>query len=231
MHIKASTKLIKLSFILLAVVSLDVQAAFHDSRAGKWEFFLAPQVTNSKSLQGENGTDAIINKASALGFGFGYNVNHHIELSMIFASSSSNYSSTRVIENDPENPLIPNGPKTFTSSIYTSSINFGFTWNLLSTPFTPYITANLGSTYVDSGVPTGEITTGCWYDYWYGYVCYPYVQTYTATELNYGAGVGLRYDFNRRLYMKGGVSQNYLDLNSSNTPVFTTYQFIFGFMF
>ena len=230
MHIKTSTKLIKSSFILLAVFSTNAQAEFYDSRAEKWEFFLAPQVTNSKSLQGESGTDAIINKASALGFGFGYNVNHHVELTMLFTLSSSNYTSTRIIDNDPEG-IIPNGPRTFTSSIYTSSINFGFTYNLLSTPFTPYISANIGSTYIDSGVPTGEITTGCWYDYWYGYVCYPYAQTYTSTEINYGAGVGLRYDFNRKLYMKGGVSQNYLELNSTNTPVFTTYQFIFGFMF
>jgi len=230
MYIKTGSKLIKLSFILLAVISLNAQAAFIDSRAEKWEFFLAPQLTNSKNLEGADGTGAIINEASALGFGFGYNVNHHIELTMIFASSSSNYSRTIVVDNDPEG-IIPNGPKTISSSIYTSSINLGFTWNLLSTPFTPYITANVGSTYVDSGVPTGEITTGCWYDYWYGYVCYPYAQTYTSTEINYGAGVGLRYDFNRKLYMKGGVSQNYLDLNSTNTPVFTTYQFIFGFMF
>ena len=231
MYIKTSAKLIKSSFVLLAVFSTNAQAEFYDSRAEKWEFFLAPQVTNSKSLDGENGTDASINKASALGFGFGYNVNHHVELTMLFASTSSNYSTTRNIDNDPDDPNNPTEPKTITSSIYTSSLNFGFTWNLLSTPFTPYISANIGSTYIDSGYPTGEIVSGCWWDYWYGYVCYPYAQTYTSTEINYGAGVGLRYDFNRKLYMKGGVSQNYLELNSTNTPVFTTYQFIFGFMF
>jgi len=102
---------------------------------------------------------------------------------------------------------------------------------LLSSALTPYISANLGTTYIDSGVPTGNIGTACWRDPWWGYICSPSVQTYTSTEFNYGAGIGLRYDFSRKLYIKAGVAKNYLALNSSNTPDFTSYQFIFGFMF
>ncbi len=49
--------------------------------------------------------------------------------------------------------------------------------------------------------------------------------------VNYGAGLGLRYDFNRKVYIKGGVSKNILDINSTNTPDFIMYQFIFGLMF
>jgi len=149
----------------------------------------------------------------------------------LFSSSNGNYSGTRIIDNDP--PLLdqPNGPQKFTSKLYTSTLDFGFTYNLLSGPFTPYISANIGSTYVDSGVPTGNIVTGCWWDPWWGYVCTPQAQTYTSTVINYGAGIGLRYDFSRKLYIKGGVAKNYLDINSSNTPDFTSYQFIFGFMF
>ena len=59
----------------------------------------------------------------------------------------------------------------------------------------------------------------------------PQAQTYTSTEFNYGAGAGLRYDFNRKLYIKGGINLNVIDISSSNTADFTTYQFTFGFMF
>ncbi len=225
-------KLMKPLFIISLFFSMNTQAAFYDSRAEKWAFFLAPQFTNSKVLQFTNGAEADINEHSSVGFGFAYNLNAHIELGATFASSNSNYVGTRIIDNDPEDPDNPNGPQKFTSNMYTSSIDFNFTYNLLSTPFTPYITANIGSTYIDSGVPTGDIISGCWWDPWWGwYVCGPTALTYTTTELNYGAGVGLRYDFNRKLYIKGGVAKNYIDLNSSNTPDFTTYQFIFGFMF
>jgi len=231
MHNKTSIRLFKAASTLLLFVSMNVDAAFLDSRAEKWEFFLSPTITNSKVLQFDNGAEADINKRSSLGFGFGYNVNRHIELTVLFSSSNSNYSGTRIIDNNPEDPNIPNGPQKFSSNLYTSSLDFGFTYNFLSTPFTPYISANIGSTYIDSGVPTGNIVTGCWWDPWWGYVCTPQAQTYTTTAINYGAGIGLRYDFNRKLYIKGGVAKNYLDINSSNTPDFTSYQFIFGFMF
>ena len=215
--------LVKSIFIIGAFISINA-FAFSDSRSEKWEFFLAPQFINSKLLQFDNGAEADINERSSLGFGLGYNINHRIELSMLFAASNSNYSGKRIFEDGSE-------PEKFTANLYTSSINFDFTYNFLSTPFTPYISANIGSTFIDSGIPTGDIITGCWWDPWWGYICSPRAQTYTSTEFNYGAGIGLRYDFNRKLYIKGGVAKNYIDLGSSNTADFTTYQFIFGFMF
>lgn len=222
---KTASKFIKLSFILLAVISLNVQAEFFDSRVKKWEFFLAPQMTNSQVIQFDGGAEADISKRSTIAFGFGYNINHHIELDLSFASSNANYTSTVVSGDDPTNT------ETSTNSLYTSSINFGFTYNLLKNPFTPYISAKIGSTYIDSGVLTGNVGTGCWYYPYWGYVCGPVAQTYTSTELNYGAALGLRYDFNRKLYIKGDVGKNYIDVDNSNTNGFITYRFIFGFMF
>jgi len=217
---------IKSALILLTFISMNAHAAFNDSRVKKWSFFLAPMFTNSKVLQFNNGAEADINEHSNLGFGFSYNLNAHIELGGTFASSNANYVGTRILDDG------SNTPEKFTSNMYTSSIDFNFTYNLLSTPFTPYITANIGSTYIDSGLPTGDIASGCWWDPWWGwYVCGPVALTYTTTELNYGAGAGLRYDFSRKLYIKGGVAKNYIDLNSTNTPDFTTYHFIIGFMF
>lgn len=219
------TKIIQITVTLLAMSSMNSQAAFNDSRVKKWEFFLAPQVTNSKLLQFENGAEADINKRSSLGFGMGYNINAHIELSLEFSSSDGNYTSTVIPEDPNESPV------TSTQSLYTSSLDFGFTYNFLSTPFTPYATARIGSTYIDSGLYTGNVGTGCWwYPYW-GYVCGTVAQTYTSTEFTYGAALGLRYDFNRKLYIKGDVGKNYIDLGNSNSTDFTTYRFIFGFMF
>jgi len=215
---------VKLLFIALSFISTNAHA-YNDSRADKWEFFLAPQVTNSKVLQFDNGAEADINKRSSLAFGFGYNLNANVEFDVQFASSNANYTSTAIPENPTETPTKSS------SSLYTSSINFGVTYNFLKSPLTPYVSANIGSTYIDSGIPTGKIVTGCyWYPY-YGYICGPIEETYTSTEFNYGAGIGLRYDFNRKVYIKGGVGKNYIDINSSNTPDFTTYHFIFGFMF
>lgn len=219
------TKVIKFSFILLIMVSSNAYSAFYDSRMKKWEVYLAPQITDSKDLQFDNGASANIEKDSSLGFGFGYNINSHIELALEFVSNNSNYTGTAIPEDPNQAPVASSG------SLYTSTINFGFTFNFLSTPFTPYVTANLGSTYIDSGVFTGNVGTGCWYYPYWGYVCGPVAQTYTSTELTYGAALGLRYDFNRKLFIKGEARKSYIDSNSNNDPDFDSLRFIFGFMF
>lgn len=225
MHNKPGTKLLKLCLIWLAVISSNVQADFYDSRVKKWEFYLAPQITDSKDLQFENGATANLEQDSSLGFGVGYNLNSHIELALEFVSNDTNYTSTAIPEDPAESPVTSSG------SIYTSTINFGFTFNFLTTPFTPYVTANLGSTYIDSGVYTGNVGSGCWWYPYYGYICGPVAQTYTSTELSYGAALGLRYDFNRKLYMKGEARKSFIDMGNSNTPDFDTARLIFGFMF
>lgn len=215
------------AFLLLLSGLLFSTAAysFKDSRDEKWEFFLAPQFTNSKLLKFDNGAEADINERSGLGFGFGYNLNKHVELNMLFTSSNANYTGTRILDNTSKTK------EKFVANLYTTSINFGFTYNLLSTPFTPYISGEFGSTYIDSGIPTGDITTVCWWDPWWGYICTPSAQTYTARKFNYGAEIGLRYDFNRKFYIKGGIGENLVDIDSSNTANFITYRFLFGFMF
>ncbi len=199
--------------------------AFKDSRDEKWEFFLAPQFINSKLLQFDNGAEADISSRSSLGFGLGYNLNKHVELSFAFASSTANYTGTRILDDGSDTA------KKFTANMYTSSINFGVTYNFFSSAFTPYVSANIGSVYIDSGIPTGNISSVCWWDPWWGYYCGPVAETYTSTELTYGLGLGLRYDFNRKFYLKGGVNQSYLDINSSNTADFIAYRLTFGLMF
>lgn len=218
-------------FLLLSTVLTSNAQAFNNSRAEKWEFFLVPMFTNSKLLQFDNGAEADINERSGLGFGFGYNLNRNIELTMVFSSSSSNYTGTRIIFNDPEDPDNPNGPQNFTSNMYTSSLDFGFTYNFLQSALTPYISGNFGATFIDSGVPTGNIGAVCWWDPWWGYVCSPSAQTYTTTKSHYGAGIGLRFDFNRESFIKGGITNTRIELDSSNTPDFVTYNLTFGLMF
>ena len=183
-------------------------------------------LTKDPSIFNSETGNCFKNEHSSLGFGLSYNLNKHIELGTSFASGNSNYVGTRILDDG------SNTPEKFTSNMYTSNINFNFTYNLLSTPFSPFITANLGSSYIDSGVPSGDVINVCRWDPWWGtYICGPVSLTYTTSEMNYGAGAGLRYDFSQKLYIKGGVYKNYIDLNTTNTPDFTSYQFIFGAMF
>jgi opacity protein-like surface antigen len=182
-----------------------------------------PTVTNAKVVHFQNGAEADISRNSGFMFGFGYNYSDYLELGMSFRTSSSNYTGTRVDENGAK--------EKFTANLYTSTIDFDLTYNISRKAFTPYVNLFAGSTYIDSGIPTGNIGTGCWYDPWNGYICSPVAQTYTSNRLDYGIGAGLRYAINRQVFIKGGVSQNFIDIDNANTPDFIRYQVGAGFMF
>ncbi len=208
----------------LAAVFAASASGFENNRARTWEFYIGPQFIGGKTLKFDGGAEAHINDMASLLFGFGYNFDEHFALGATFSSTSANYKGTSVPENGGD-------PETFASNMYTSSFNITATYNFVEGPFTPYVVANLGTTYIDSGIKTGKEHEGCWWDPWWGYICAPYASTYTANKLNYGAQLGVRYDFGNSVFLKAGIGLDYIDLDTHNGKDFTLYNFSVGFMF
>lgn len=205
---------------LLSAESISAPGA----RTGQWQISLIPSYTNSQSIQFEGGAVADINSHSGFGIGIGYNFSDHLELDLDIGSANANYIGTRVSDDGATS-------EKYNGTYYTSHMNLGLTFNLMAARLTPFIKGNLGLTYVDSGIPTGNIGTICWYDPWWGYYCGPYAQTYTTSDLSYGADLGLRFDITNAIFLKGSVGLSYLDVDKSSTPESTIYKFIVGFSF
>jgi len=222
----------KLSFKALRTVllfSLSLAStgsiAAPGARTGQWQISLIPSYTNSQSIQFEGGAVADINSASGFAIGIGYNFSDYLELDFDIGSADGNYTGTRVLDDG------SNTQEKYNGSLYTSHMNFGLTYNFLASRLTPFVKGNLGLTYVDSGLPTGNIEGVCWWDPWWGYYCGYSAQTYTASELSYGADLGLRFDVTRAVFLKGSVGKSYIDFNNTSTTDFTVYKFIVGFSF
>ncbi len=209
--------------ILISVFTVTSVNAFEKSRAKSWEFYLGPQYTSGKTLEFDGGATAEINDQSSFAFGFGYNFDKHVNIGMMFNYASTNYEGTAKNE--------AGETETFVSNMSTSTMNFTATYNILEGDFTPYVTGNFGLTYIDSGISSGDRGAGCWWDPWYGYVCYPYETTYSSSRFNYGGQIGLRYDFGNALFIKGGAGINYVDLDTSNSSDFIVYNLSMGFLF
>jgi len=195
------------------------------ARTGQWQISLIPTYTNSQSIQFEGGAAADINAHSGFGIGIGYNFSDYLELELDIGSANGNYTGTRVLDDGSSTPQKYNG------SFYTSHMNLGLTYNFIASRLTPFVKGNLGLSYVDSGIPTGNIGTVCWWDPWWGYFCGPYAQTYTASEFSYGADFGLRFDITSKVFLKGSVGKSYIGFNNSSTTDFTQYKFTVGFSF
>lgn len=219
--IKATNATLLLSLSLLATGSQAVPG----SRKGQWQISLIPSYTSSQVVTFEGGATADINSHSGFAIGIGYNFSDHVELDLDIGSADGNYTGTRILDDGSQTPQQYNG------SFYTSHMNLGLTYNFMASRLTPFIKGNLGLTYVDSGIPTGNIGSVCWWDPWWGYFCGPYAQTYTASELSYGADLGLRFDITRNVFLKGSAGRSYFDFDKSSSTGFTIYKFTVGFSF
>jgi len=213
---------------LLPVVTLSNSApsyAAPGSRTGQWQISLIPSYTSSQLVEFDGGATADINGHSGFGIGFGYNFSDYLELELDIGSANGNYTGTSIPDDG------TNTPEKFNGSLYTSHMNLGLTYNFIASRLTPFVKGNLGLTYVDSGIPTGNIRNVCWWDPWWGYFCGPVAETYTASELNYGADLGIRFDVTSKVFLKGSIGKSYIDFDKSSSTGFTIYKVIVGFSF
>jgi hypothetical protein len=210
------------------ILSLSLLTAETNSapgnRTGQWQISLIPSYTDSNTVTFDGGATADISGHSGFAIAIGYNFSDYIELDFDIGSADGNYVGTRVFEDGSD-------PEKYNGNLYTSHMNLGLTYNFLASRLTPFVKGNLGLSYVDSGIPTGNIGSVCWYDPWWGYYCGPYAQTYTSSDLVYGADLGLRFDITRKVFVKGSAGKSYIDFDNSSTADFTIYKFIVGFSF
>jgi opacity protein-like surface antigen len=181
------------------------------SRAGTFEFILPVVYSPGATVNGQGGSSADVNSDLGFGFGFGYNVNTHLQLNGLFNWSTRGYNATLVNTDGTTRKA--------SGTLDTSTISFNGVYYLLPKALTPFVSAGIGSTFVDSNIPTGPTSTGCWYDPWYGYICNTYTNTKTYSAVSYTAGLGLRWEASRQVALQGSYNKLWIDATSSN-PTF-----------
>jgi len=177
------------------------------SRARTMEFILPVIYSPSTTVGGQGGSSADLNSDLGLGFGFGYNVNNHFQLSGLFNWSTRSYNANIVSDDGTT--------RRASGTLDTSTIAFNATYFLMSSNFTPYVSGGIGSVFVDSNIPSGQGSTACWYDPFYGYVCNSYAETKTYTSVSYTAGLGVRWEMSRQFALQGSYNKLWIDANST----------------
>ena len=214
-------------FTLFAFYAVGATAQNSPPRGGKWEFTLQPQYTHGQSFDSGNGSSGTVHSALGFGFGVGYNLNNHLTLGGDFFWNSANYNAT--VAPAAGNPL---PAQNIQGVLSTDTIRFNATWNFSASDFTPFVMGGIGSTYVDTNIPTAPATPVCWYDPWYGYYCGSYVPTKAAYFVSYSAGAGLRWDLDRNVFLRAVATRMWVDGPSAVGTVWTDqYRFDVGFKF
>ena len=197
------------------------------SRAGKWEFTLQPQYTHGMSFDSGHGSGGQVDSSLGFGFGVGYNLNANFNIGGEFTWGSAAYVATLAGADAGSTTTT-----TVQGTLNSSTFRLNATWNILSGDFTPLIQGGIGSTYIDTNVPTAPPVNSCWWDPWWGYYCGSYYPTRTAYYVSYMAGVGLRWELDRSIFVRAIVNRQWLQVGGSLGNIWTDqYRVDLGFKF
>ena len=220
--LKYSVSYILLYFFSYACFADNVMSL--SDRKDRWEITFQTQYLNSEVIDFDGGAEATLNESWNWGFGFGYNFDEHLAIDIDLNWNSAGYSGKRIDDNG--------DIETVSGTLNTNSMLFTGIYNFSAKRFTPFVSASMGWTFIDTNIPTGPPGSYCWYDPWWGYICSSYIPTKTFTEFTYGASAGLRFDVKDNVFLRLSAGKKWIDFsNATSASDFTTYRFDIGLMF
>lgn len=209
---------------LLAITYSTNLDAKNIKRGDKWEGSFKILDSESTEIDGQGGSNINLKGDFGWGFTVGYHLNSHILINYDFSSTSPSYKATYVSDNG--------RPTTVNEKMDLYESQFNVVYNILQTPFTPYIQAGAGWSYIDSNVASNPPVGGCWYDPWWGGLrCDSFQDTYDDTRFSYNVAVGLRYDLPNSAFLRLSYRESWIDLSNSNDVNTGSYHFEIGSFF
>ena len=210
--------------VTLALLAVAPAADAQD-REGRWEFTLGTFYQLSTTIEGQEGAGLDTGNDFGFEIGGGFNFSDNLAANFGFQWAGVGYDATALDED--LDPVSIRG----TYDSFTLSTNV--VYNFMDTPLTPYVSAGIGWTWIDSNIPNGPPNTWCWWDPWWGYVCSTSYPTETLNAFSYQAALGLRYTFdNDTTFVKLGWTSQWMDFdNASGTPRFDVISLDFGWIF
>jgi len=214
------TRTIYLAGLTLALLA-GATAADAQSREGRWEYTLGVPYQLGSTVTYDGGT---VKTDSDFGFGmtFGYNASEKVTWSFGLKWAGVGYDGDFADSQ---------GAITGISGTYDAwGLSGNLLFNLGQGPLTPFVGAGIGYTWIDTNIPNGAPVTGCWWDPWYGYICYTEYPTKTVNAFSYQAMGGLRYAFNPRTFLRLTYASQWVD-TSNATPRFDVFGLEIGWLF
>jgi len=215
--------------LLFSCLALGVMPALAQqvNRAGHAEFYLSPIFTDSKSWNFSDGSTAQQDTGYGLAMGYVYNIDNHVSFGGEFGWGGADYRAS-------VQPGAGNlqGTGRISGTLETWTLRFLGNYYFGKGPLSPFVTGGFGWTTIDTNIPTGLAENVCWVYPWYGTYCGTYVPTKTLTKFSYNAGIGLRYDFGGRGFIRGVVNSQWADVGGAyGTAQWTQYRIDLGSMF
>ena len=140
-----------ISVILLIVTPL-ISHGQGVSRVGGWQWSVAGIFQESKKVDSAGGSTLNVDEEIGIGMSFGYNFSSRLTVGFDLDYLRPDYLAVLV------DALAPANTTTINHEFTQFNTRIKGTFNLLETPFTPFLEAGFGWTFIDSNVADGR---GC----------------------------------------------------------------------
>jgi opacity protein-like surface antigen len=192
--------------LVLATAGIAQAAELATMREGHWDFSVQTRYTPSQDFENEGGATLHLSDDLGWGFGFGYNVSDQFNLGFAWNWRGLNYSAT-VARDDA-------AFDSYSNWLDTSTLALQGEYSLLRTKFSPYVNGSLGWTFIDSNIVSDYYGGGCYWDPWYGYICYDSYDTYSTEAFVYSVGAGMRMELTPTVFIRIGYEHGWMDMES-----------------
>jgi opacity protein-like surface antigen len=213
------TKNLLLGCLLLLATANSSAQNYYDfnKRTGKWDISFILQQTGDQDLEFNDNIKLDVEEQIGWGFQFGYNFDQHWNLSFAMDSYRADYDTKGIVDEDGD-------PSDFRHEVDSFSGQINGTYHFMKGRFTPYVEAGLGWTYLDSNISNGRYYYSCGFGY-----CSYRGDSYDDSSFSYHTGLGLRYEFGNRVFIKGSLARRWTDLSkASGTPDVDYFRFEIG---
>jgi hypothetical protein len=197
-------------FLLLALVAVH---SFAQPRSGKDERGLNFFTVGGKHYTFEGGASARNHGGTGIGITASHNVDNDFVVGVEGTLSKFNYRATVA-------PGSGNGAAAFErdGEMQTAALRARATWNLFARPNTPFLTANAGLMYLDTGISANPPANACWVYPWYGEVCGDKTPDNSLHRFTYGVGTGVLIQVPGG-YLRAMLGAEWIDFKEALSPV------------
>ncbi len=181
-------------------------------RIGKTEVYGIGQYLHSSDINFDapfGGTTKVKMDDTGLGgFGIAYHFNDFISIQGDFMFGGATFNA-----NVPDNF---GGNINFKQDAFIQSGRFNVTYNIINRRITPFITAGLGYQYTETELENAPPVGYCWWDPWWGWVCYYDHPHAWQTDFTWNAGAGFRWNITDNFFVKATAGATWLEYSGSH---------------
>ena len=211
---------LRISSVLLSLSVLFGNDAYSQTAPERgWEASIGFLQQGGEDIGFNNGASLRTDDDIGVVFGVGYNFNSKLDLIVGFESVTVGYDLVR------QSATTPGVTQQIIGDYESFAPVVKLNYNFLNRSFTPFVTAGVGWSFIDTNIPTGDVFVDCWFDPWYGYFCAPFAETKTTEALTYQAGIGARWKINEIYGLRFEYNKQWVDFDGSRgTPNFDQFK-------